>query len=191
MTATLDDRITWNCHLQIDKFKGSDLLEAEAAGLSVVRREDIFAAGIDPYEVLEVEPANLLVSQGINWMLQLLGATATPTAYSLSTARVCVGDGGGTVPTATAADTALTATTNRYNQSVQASTGVVVTGTTITFTSVFSTSVANFVWNEWGIDSGGASGAGAASGLLNHKGVNLGTKSSAASWTATATITIS
>lgn len=47
------------------------------------------------------------------------------------------------------------------------------------------------MWNEWAMDKGGASGSGAiATGdMFNHKGVSLGTKTSAAAWALVATIT--
>jgi hypothetical protein len=186
MTATLDHFGLFT-RLRIDKFDAKRVKEAQRDGISVASLADLLAADIDPYDVVEVE-RNLMVNGGINVMLQLLGATAAPTAYSNANARICVGDGNGSVPTAVATDTALTATTNRYNMSMVASYPTVASQV-ITFQALFASGVANFAWNEWGIDSGGAAGAGAASGLLNHKGVSLGTKTSSAAWTATATIT--
>ena len=169
----------------VHKFRGSDIEEAQRAGLSVANLEDIRAAGIDPYDSIEAL-GNIEVNGGLNLMLNLLiGGGGTTLANG--NARLCVGDGGGSVPTVAATDTALTATSNRYNQAA-ASTYPSVAAAVLTIQSVFSTANANFVWNEWAIDSGGSSGSGACSGMFNHRGVNLGTKTSAAAWTLTATI---
>lgn len=107
-------------------------------------------------------------------------------------ARIGVGDGNGSVPTPTATDTNLTATTNKWFQAMAASYPSRA-GQTVTFQAVYGTSTANFPWNEWGIDNGGA-GAGTSSNavgpvLFNHKGVSLGTKASGSTWTFTVTIT--
>lgn len=172
--------------LTVHKFRANHIEDARRSGLAVATLGDIRAAGIDPYSVIEAE-RNLMVNGGITVMLNLL-IGAGGTTYANGAARICVGDGNGSVPTAAATDTALAAPTNRYNQATQGSSPS-VSGQVLTAISVFASGNANFAWNEWGIDSGGASGAGAASGLLNHKGVALGTKTSAAAWTATATIT--
>ena len=64
--------------------------------------------------------------------------------------------------------------------------------------STFGTGVGNFAWNEWGLDGGTASGTTVTAdtnttpGLFNHRipGSSLGTKTSAASWVFTVTVTI-
>ena len=66
-----------------------------------------------------------------------------------------------------------------------------------TFVATFGTTVGNFHWQEWGIDGGTADGTAVTSegnttpGLVNHKIADLGTKTSAASWVFTVTITLS
>ena len=57
-------------------------------------------------------------------------------------------------------------------------------GSALTFRSLFSTGEANFDWNEWGVLN-------AANELLSRKAEALGTKTSAASWQLTATVTLS
>jgi hypothetical protein len=57
---------------------------------------------------------------------------------------------------------------------------------TITFRSVFGTGDANFAWQEWGVFNASTGGR-----MLNRKVESLGTKSSAATWTFTVTITLS
>lgn len=184
--TTTHDGLRLVTHATVQKFRASDIEEARREGLAVADLGDFLAAGIDPYETVEAA-RNLMVNVGINVMLGLL-IGAGGTTYINGNARICVGDGNGSVPTAAATDTALAAPTNRYAQAADA-TFPSRASQVLTVQATFPTTQGNFVWNEWGIDSGGASGAGAASGLLNHRGVNLGTKSSAASWVFTATIT--
>lgn len=57
-------------------------------------------------------------------------------------------------------------------------------GSALTFRSLYSTGEANFDWNEWGVLN-------AANELLSRKVEALGTKTSAASWQLTATVTLS
>lgn len=86
--------------------------------IEAVQMDELLRMGIDPYDVTEAEH-NLEVYTGLNAMLRLLIGTtvsAGGTNYANGAARLCVGDGGGTVPTAVVTDTALTATSNRYNQ---------------------------------------------------------------------------
>ena len=204
---SLAQGVIFQARLTVRKYRQSDIEEAAREGLLRLqptwrqRRKghavaytshDLDRLGIDPYDQVEAEH-NLMVNGatntgGINTMLNLLIGGAGSTSYANGNARLCVGDGGGSVPTAAATDTALAATSNRYNQACQAASPSVASQV-LTAISVFATGNANWAWNEWGIDNGGSSGSGAASGLLNHKGVSLGTKTSASAWTATATIT--
>lgn len=167
--------------------------------IEAVQMDELLAMGVDPFSVTEAEH-NLEVYTGLNAMLRLLIGTtvsAGGTNYANGAARLCVGDGGGSVPTAVVTDTALTATSNRYNQACDSTFPSVPSGgnnsasAILTAQSTFPTGQANFVWNEWAMDKGGASGAGAiaAGDMFNHKGVNLGTKTSAAAWALVATIT--
>ncbi|HVX20872.1 MAG TPA: hypothetical protein VHB02_05970 [Acidimicrobiales bacterium] len=180
------DRIGLVAHAQVQKFRGADIAEARRAGLAVATAADLHAAGIHPYDVVEAAH-NLEVNGGITAMLTLL-IGGGGTTYSHGNARLCVGDGNGSVPTVAATDTALAAPTNRWAQATDAGSPS-VSGQTLTAVATFGTGVANFPWREWGIDAGGASGSGAATGLFNHRGVTLGAKSSASAWVFTATIT--
>jgi hypothetical protein len=167
--------------------------------IQAVQADEMDALGITPFSLTEAEH-NLEVYTGLNNMLRLLigaSVSAGGTNYANGSARLCVGDGGGTVPTAAVTDTTLTATSNRYNQACDATYPSVPSGgnnsasAILTAQSTFPTGQGNFVWNEWAMDKGGASGSGAiASGdMFNHKGVNLGTKTSAAAWALVATVT--
>jgi hypothetical protein len=161
--------------------------------------DELLAVGVDPFAVTEAEH-NLETYTGLNNMLRLLigsAVSAGGTNYSNSNARLCVGDGGGTVPTAAVADTALTATSNRYNQIADATYPSVPSGgnnsaaAILTMQATHPTGQSNFEWREWAMDKGGSSGSGAiASGdMFNHKGVDLGLKTSAAAWAFQATFT--
>jgi hypothetical protein len=164
-----------------------------------VQADELVALGVDHFGLVEAEH-NLEVYTGINAMLRLLiGASvaAGGTNYANGAARLCVGDGGGTVPTAAVTDAALTATSNRYNQACDATYPSVPSGgnnlasSVLTAQSTFPTGQANYEWREWAMDKGGASGGAAiASGdMFNHKGVDLGLKTSAAAWAFNVTFT--
>lgn len=58
----------------------------------------------------------------------------------------------------------------------------------VTFQSNFATTDANFTWNEWALFNNVTDGSGT---MANRAVVNLGTKTSAAGWTLTATFTLS
>lgn len=155
--------------------------------------EASLAAGLPPYEVVEA-PDNILTNAGITRMLNLLigaGGQALTNSY----ARLGVGDGTTAV---VATDTDLSAGaggTHRYFKGMDA-TFPSVASTTATFQTTYTNAEANFVWNEWGIDVGGA-GTGATgtvvvAPLLNRRvpATSLGTKTGG-SWTLTVTISIS
>ena len=55
-----------------------------------------------------------------------------------------------------------------------------------TFQATFPTGAANFVWNEWAIFNNITDGSGT---MLNRSVANLGTKTSAAAWQLTVTLT--
>lgn len=209
----------WTSQLTVQQFRAVDIEEVVRAGIirpklgaraalmsaeqrvqarmQLVERDALLAVGVDAFAVLEAEH-NLEVYTGLNNMLRLLIGTTVGsggTNYANGTARLCVGDGNGSVPTPAATDTALAAPTNRYAQACDSTYPSVPNGgnnsaaAILTAVSTFATGNANFNWREWGMDSGGSSGSGAASGLFNHRGVDLGTKTSAAAWALTATIT--
>jgi hypothetical protein len=167
-----------------------------------VQKAQMVAAGLRPYSVTEAEH-NLEVYTGLNAMLRLLIGTtvsAGGTNYANGSARLCVGDGGGSVPTAAVGDTDLAAATgasHRYCNACDNTYPSVPSGgnnsasAVLTAVATVASGNANFVWNEWAMDKGGASSTAAiASGdMFNHKGVNLGTKTSASAWAFTVTIT--
>lgn len=179
----------------------SDRLVARAVQL--VERDEMRAVGMDTrWPVIEAEH-NLEIYTGLNAMLRLLIGTtvsAGGTNYANGSARLCVGDGNGSVPTAVVGDTDLTALTGATHRQCNAcdatypsvpSGGNNAASAVLTAVSTVATGSGNFEWREWGMDKGGASTTTAiASGdLFSHRGVDLGLKTSAAAWALSVTFT--
>lgn len=151
----------------------------------------------EPYEVLEGE-GNLLMYGGASCQWQTLIGNGTATAgqaltyFSNAQAAIGVGDSS---TAAAATQTNLQGTTNvtdRIRVAMDATyplhTDATTSGAaTITFRSTFGTTVANFAWNEWGVFNSATDGTGR---MLNRKVESLGTKTSAATWTFTVTLTL-
>lgn len=171
-----DDIATrWRVHVKLEKFWGD------------VKPGDV------PYDVVDVE-GNLLLYGGVSCLWQCLIGNGTGTAgqtltfFNNGNAYIGVGDSN-TAEAATQTD--LQAATNKLRKAMDATypqhTDATTSGAaTITFRSTFGTSDANWAWQEWGIFNGSSGGR-----MLNRKVVSLGTKTSAASWVFTVTITLS
>lgn len=205
------ERGTWHTRIRIDEYP-VDKLEwahgrALAAGLWLPPDGDNDAPvsawpkipatprslaqfGVLPDESREYEH-NVLCTAGITRLLNLL-IGAGGQAYDATHTRVLVGDGGGSAPTGTAADTDLTAIVNAANRYGQLVSGANTVSTNVlTIAATFATGNGNFHWFEFAFDQAAASGATAATApLLNHKGLDMGTKSSSIAWAFTGTVTI-
>lgn len=213
MTAALleRDHISWQPHAHVDKFtaenerdamhilfpkRAAAFERAERAGIKLASRirphitgDQMFALNMEPYAVAD-EPGNLLLNAGINRLGSLLIGGGGQAFDSTHTA-IGVGD---TSTAAAASQTDLQAAVNAANRYFQMADGGYPTFATqvLTVVSTFGTGNANFAWNEWMIDQHTASGATASTApALNRKVVALGTKTSAAAWAFTVTITIS
>lgn len=166
------DSLRWRPRLTVAKFHGEDLT-------------------VDPYEIVEVE-GNLLTTAGLTRITSLIlgagGQAATATA-----ARIGVGNSS---TAAAVGQTDLQAAAGAANRQFkvmdatypQSSAGV------MTFRSTFGTTEANFTWAEWCIDIGAPTvtdGTTVNATMLNRAVQALGTKTSAGTWVATATITLS
>lgn len=145
-------------------------------------------AGFDPDEIVWGEK-NVLTVAGVTRMLNLLIGAGGQT-FDNTHARLGVGSGS---TAATSADTDLAGGSKLYH-GMDATFPQVATNT-LTFKASFADSEANFAWNEWAIDCGGA-GTGAVNAvvvapLLNRRvpAVSLGTKTGGI-WVLTVTITI-
>ena len=136
--------------------------------------------GKAPYEIVESGP-NLLVNAGINILEDAIIGVAF-TAFNNANARICVGD---STTAAAASQTDLQASTNKLRKAMDA-TFPSRASQTVTFKSTFATTDANFAWNEWAV-ANSASGA----TILNRSVQSFGTKTSADTWVATVTMTMS
>lgn len=202
--AVFTDHGTWHALATVEKFNDADAVEWVTRRINRFRpfsrtslepqRADFSRYKISP-DITTIRHHNLLVTVGITRMLNLLIA-AGGQAYTNTYARIGTSDNAGvTTNNATAGDTDLGGTTNKYFQAMAATYPSVATNV-VTFQATFPSGQGNYTWNDWGIDQGGAgsstSGATVGAPLLNHKAAaNLGTKASGSAWTFTATITIS
>lgn len=166
----------WKASIRLDKYEGDWAPEQIAAG----------EADGALYDTLERE-GNLLVIGGVSALWQRLIGTAV-TAFDNTNAFLGVGDS-----TTAAADTQtdLQAATNKLRKAMDAtypqhtdSTGTAASKT-ITFKSTFATGDANFAWQEWGVFNASSAGR-----MLNRKVESLGTKTSAATWALTITLSL-
>lgn len=160
-----------------------------------LEREDLYRLVGTP-EYTEDPPSNLLLNNGINRLLNLLIGTGSIVAYTNATSRLGTGN---SATAESAAQTDLQAAAGSANRWFQAAAATYpqVSAQTLTQQATFATGDGNYVWNEWGIDGGGASsntvgtnGASTAA-LLNRKVASLGTKASGSTWTLTVTIVVS
>lgn len=138
--------------------------------------------------VVESSVSNLITQAGWGRLLTL-AVGGGGTAYAAASTRIGVGTA---TAAATTGQTDLSAATGTANRLWVLGTGVGTTGTgtgTARLTIVGNTvgsGDGNFVWAEWGVDQGTASGSGASTAtLLNRAVTALGTKASPATWTAT------
>jgi hypothetical protein len=155
--------------------------------------EEIMAAGVKPYETLEID-GNCLLNDGINNILApaLIGGSYTP----INTTDGCIGVGNGTTAAA-ATQTALQGSSCQW---------VIVTSTSGTGSSQqlvvqgsFGSSYGNFAWQEICAASTTSPGSLPSTGttppatahILNRLVSSMGTKASGTTWTATLTITFS
>ena len=193
------DAINWHAHARIDKFT-LDQIEACRRSLGL-DREPIshelmaFCAADDWIE----SDGNLLTRQGLKRIIDRLVGTSSNQALDATHCRI----GTGTSNTAAAAtDTDLNAAAGAGNRQVMLVDSAPTVGSgassgVMTCVATFTTGVGNYAWEEWGIDGGTANGTTVTTegnttpGLINHKVGSLGTKTSAASWVFTVTITIS
>lgn len=136
-----------------------------------------------PFEVLE-KAGNLLMYGGASAQWETLIGNAF-TNFGNTNANIGVGDSN-TAEAATQTD--LQAASNKFRQATSSVThtdGTAVGNASAVWVATFATGNANFAWQEWAIFNANTSGR-----MLNRKVVSLGTKTSAQSWVATATLTL-
>ena len=162
-------QIQWKAKWKVEKFHGDNIDGT-------------------PYEVIEKE-GNLLMNGGASCIWEtLIGngtATSGQTLTYFNNANAHVGVGNGTTAAA-ATQTDLQASAGTANQIRKAmdatypqhSDGTGAGAGTITFRSTYGTADANFHWYEWGVFNASSSGR-----MLNRKQEDLGSKTSASTWT--------
>lgn len=169
------ERFKWQAHLSVLKFEGEVTPEMFASGEAV------------PYEVVEVD-GNMLLNAGIQRILdKLIGAAGQ--VLDNTHARIGVGN---STTAAAASQTDLQAASGSGNRQFKLmdATFPSRSSQTLTFQATFGTTIGNFAWNEWGIDAGTADGTTVTAPLLNRKVESMGTKTSANTWIAVATATL-
>lgn len=138
--------------------------------------------GLAPVDVVKDE-GNLLLNAGIQRLIdRLIGAG---TALSASVGRIGVGTG---TASESASQTDLQGASKYW---ALVDTAPTRSSQTLVCVATFATGVANFAWEEWGIDFGTSGGATVTAPLLNRKVVNLGTKSSSETKVFTVNVTLS
>ena len=175
----------WMAHWTIKKFLGD---------YPDMTPEEIEAAGVKPYEVLEID-GNLLLNDGINAIIwpAVVGSLATP----LNGTDGCMGVGDSSTAAA-ASQTGLQAGTNHLWVLLSA-TPTVGTSQQLVASATFASAQANWVWNEIciGVTStpaslpANAATPPATAHVLNRLAQNLGTKASGTTWTGQLTVTLS
>lgn len=198
MSATkAHDQQVWRCHTVLDKYEGDiDYALPKYNGRAVRGDGSI----IEAYDSVEVE-GNLLVIGGasIQWQTLIGNGVATQGAATgyFNNANACISVGDSTTAAADT-QTELQAATNRVRKAMDATYPLHTdtTGTagskSITFRSTFTTTDANYAWQEWGIFNGPGAGGPPTTGgrMLNRKVESLGTKTSAATWVLTITLSL-
>lgn len=178
MTDTIRDSGIWSCKFVIAKFAGNTAFDPKA----------------QPYD--RVVTNNAFANGGISCLWQCLigngSATAGQTLTYFSNTQAAIGVGDSTTAFS-ATHTDLQAATNklRVGQNAtypQHTDGTTSGATSIVFQSTFSTSQANWAWEEVGVFNSATAATGR---MLNRKVQTLGTKTSASSWQVTATLTVS
>lgn len=168
-------------HVVVDKYEGD------------LTQEQIDSGEYTPYDTVEVD-GNLGMYGGASCLLECLIGNGTGTAaqtltyFNNGNAQIGVGDSSSA---AAATQTDLQAATNKTRKGMEATYPQHTDGTTsgsavITFKSVFGSTDANWVWNEWGIFNRATTGG----RMLNRKVASLGTKSAGTTWNFTVTVTL-
>jgi hypothetical protein len=186
------DEVIWHCHTKLEKFGGDILWDAREDGVLVPTQHGEVVA---PFETDERD-GNLLVIGGASVQWQTLIGNGTGTAgqaltfFNNANAAIGVGDSS---TAAAETQTDLQAATNKLRRAMDATYPLHTdsTGTagskSVAFRSTFATGDANWVWNEWGVFNSPTAATGR---MLNRKVENLGTKTSAASWVLTITLSL-
>ncbi|MBL7487088.1 hypothetical protein [Frankia sp. AgW1.1] len=163
--------VRWRCSWTIEKRLGDDLT-------------------VDPFEVVHGD-GNLLMYGGASCLWEALIGNGTATSaqtltyFNSSNAYIGVGDSN-TAEAATQTDLQASSNKTRKAATPTHTDGTSSGSASVTFAATFSTSDSNYVWAEWAIFNSASGGR-----MLNRKVASLGTKTSAASWSLSVTLTLS
>ncbi len=171
------DGVRWRAHYKLEKYHSD---------------EDAADPDVEAFETIEGDE-NLLMYGGASCIWETLIGNGTGTGgasltyFNNGNAYLGVGD---STTAEAATQTDLQAATNKQRKAMDATFPTHTDGTssgsaTITFKSTFATTDANFHWQEWGTFNGSSGGR-----MLNRKVTDLGTKTSAAAWAFTVTLTL-
>ena len=187
----MNNMVNWEAHAVVEKWS------EEACDFA---RKRLYIPKIEPVpsfelrrlvgiaEEFEEAHGNLLLNQGIAHLEdQLIGATTNPNNNTET--RLGVGN---SATAEAASQTDLQAAAGGANRQFKLMNATYPSraAQTLTFQSDYTTGEANFIWNEWCIDSGTGSGTTVVAPILNRKVASLGTKTTG-TWTLTATVTLS
>jgi hypothetical protein len=162
----------------------ADLVVAGVRGLELERRGRLILARFGILPLWEKAGRNTLVNGGTAIMLDAL-IGVNPTFYTNALAALGVGDSAAAFNLTHTNLQGAVNVTDRIRKAMDA-TFPSRAANVVTFRSTFATTDANFTWNEWAIFNNVTDASGT---MLNRAVVNLGTKTSAASWQLTATLT--
>lgn len=195
------DGFKWNVTARVDKFtaehEAAVLAQLDAEGAPRSELSKRLTEQFSPYDSIEVD-GNLLTRIGRLRLIDRLVGTASNQAITATTGRIGVGNSN-TAAADTQTDLQAAAGAGNRQFELLDSAPTVGTGASagvVTLVATFETGDANFAWEEWGIDGGTADGTTVTTdgnttpGLINRKVTALGTKTSAAAWVFTVTITI-
>jgi hypothetical protein len=200
METLAREGIRWHPHVLVEKYSADQVrYAARQSGIVAPEGRLLRALSGDPEMGTAEADGNLLVTAGLTLITQLIIGTVTAGSFKNAQAILGVGN---SATGAAIGNTALTTdgTANAWYGQCDAASPTQSSGV-ITAIRTFLTTEANFVWNEWcaaattaGAITAGTTLSGLSSGtevMLNHAVQSLGTKTSAASWVLTATITLS
>jgi hypothetical protein len=191
------DAVSW-----IEKRMPSTLVKNYGFHFSDTSERNRFLLAIDPdykrvYDELRLDFAekveitdrviaegNLLVNVGMDLIWDGVIGNA-PTVFSNANAAIGVGDSS---TAAAVAQTNLQASSNKLRKGMNASFPDQPTNPSVRFQSDFTSSEANYHWQEVATFNNSTDGVGT---MLHRLVADLGTKSSGATWTITVTITLS
>jgi hypothetical protein len=168
------DKIGWNAHWRIDKFRDPENTIAEALHHGLTVREALRLHGDVYLGKVEME-ANLALNEGLQEVIDLAFGLGTPIAFDDTNGHLGVGDSSAA---AEATQTGLQAATNKLYKAFD-DTYPVRTDQTVEARATFGADEANFAWEEYTLTNGSSDGA----KNLNRKVESKSTKAAGETWT--------